>query len=388
MQKQQIPLKNSLFLLLAAVIWGIAFVAQSVGMDYVGGFTFNAVRSLIGSAVLVPLILIPGQKNSDNSEISEAAASTTSGIQKRKDLIIGGISCGICLCLASNFQQFGIKYTTVGKAGFITACYIVIVPIIGLFLGKKCSKFIWAAVAMALIGLYLLCITDGFSIGKGDLLVLVCAFLFSIHILVIDHFSPKADGVKLSCIQFLTCGDPVCHPCPDPGTSPGFLYSGSMAAHPLCRCHVLRCCLYSAGHRSEEHEPHCGIPDPQYGVLHLRTCRMDHPWTAAKRKRNPWMCDHVCSYHLAQLLRRIPPRYKTAYASYIKTGAVQLFHCIAPVFMNLFYSTLPTFLWKCSFIFAKLSSLRSCSNLHASSLAISGSTPRYSSILLNTVCLS
>ena len=113
MQKQQIPLKNSLFLLLAAVIWGIAFVAQSVGMDYVGGFTFNAVRSLIGSAVLVPLILIPGQKNSDNSEISEAAASTTSGIQKRKDLIIGGISCGICLCLASNFQQFGIKYTTV-----------------------------------------------------------------------------------------------------------------------------------------------------------------------------------------------------------------------------------------------------------------------------------
>ena len=206
MQKQQIPLKNSLFLLLAAVIWGIAFVAQSVGMDYVGGFTFNAVRSLIGSAVLVPLILIPGQKNSDNSEISEAAASTTSGIQKRKDLIIGGISCGICLCLASNFQQFGIKYTTVGKAGFITACYIVIVPIIGLFLGKKCSKFIWAAVAMALIGLYLLCITDGFSIGKGDLLVLVCAFLFSIHILVIDHFSPKADGVKLSCIQFLTCG--------------------------------------------------------------------------------------------------------------------------------------------------------------------------------------
>lgn len=206
MQKKQIPLKNSLLLLLAAVIWGIAFVAQSVGMDYVGGFTFNAVRSLIGSAVLVPLIFIPGQNNSDNSETSEAAASTTSGIQKRKDLIIGGISCGICLCLASNFQQFGIKYTTVGKAGFITACYIVIVPIMGLFLGKKCSKFIWAAVAMALIGLYLLCITDGFSIGKGDLLVLVCAFLFSIHILVIDHFSPKADGVKLSCIQFLTCG--------------------------------------------------------------------------------------------------------------------------------------------------------------------------------------
>lgn len=212
MQKQQIPLKNSLLLLLAAVIWGIAFVAQSVGMDYVGGFTFNAVRSLIGSAVLVPLILVLGQKNSSDSATAETTGNShsstgiISNIQKRKDLIIGGISCGICLCLASNFQQFGIKYTTVGKAGFITACYIVIVPIIGLFLGKKCSKFIWAAVVMALIGLYLLCITDGFSIGKGDLLVLVCAFLFSIHILVIDHFSPKVDGVKLSCIQFLTCG--------------------------------------------------------------------------------------------------------------------------------------------------------------------------------------
>ena len=212
MQKQQIPLKNSLFLLLAAIIWGIAFVAQSVGMEYVDGFTFNAVRSLIGSIVLVPLILISGHKSSTDTAATEANSfvsssdGTVSNIRKRKDLIIGGISCGICLCLASNFQQFGIKYTTVGKAGFITACYIVIVPIIGLFLGKKCSKFIWAAVAMALIGLYLLCITDGFSIGKGDLLVLVCAFLFSIHILVIDHFSPKTDGVKLSCIQFLTCG--------------------------------------------------------------------------------------------------------------------------------------------------------------------------------------
>ena len=212
MQKKQVPFKNSLLLLLAAIVWGIAFVAQSVGMDYVGGFTFNAVRSLIGSAVLVPLIFVLGQKNSAASALSEtvnhsgSASSPVSDVQKRKDLIIGGISCGICLCLASNFQQFGIKYTTLGKAGFNTACYIVILPIIGLFLGKKCSKFIWVAVVMALIGLYLLCITDGFSIGKGDLLVLVCAFLFSMHILVVDYFSPKVDGVKLSCLQFLTCG--------------------------------------------------------------------------------------------------------------------------------------------------------------------------------------
>lgn len=196
-------LKNSLLLLLTATIWGIAFVAQSVSMDYVGGFTFNASRFIIGAVVLVPVILFFDQKSAktgSTSSISNAPA------QSRRNLIVGGIACGVCLCLASNFQQFGIKYTTVGKAGFITACYIVIVPILGLFLGKKCSRYIWIAVAMSLVGLYLLCITDGFSIGKGDILVLICALLFSVHILVVDHFSPKADGVKLSCIQFLTCG--------------------------------------------------------------------------------------------------------------------------------------------------------------------------------------
>lgn len=209
MNTQKMPLKNSLCLLLAATIWGIAFVAQSVGMEYVGPFTFNGVRSLIGSVILVPVILLLNRpKNADSRTSSGSAASqgTAPSPHKSRDLWLGGISCGIALFAASNFQQFGIKYTTVGKAGFITACYIVIVPIIGLFLKKKCSPFIWAAVAMALIGLYLLCITDGFSVGKGDLLVLVCAFLFSLHILIIDYFSPKADGVKMSCIQFFVCG--------------------------------------------------------------------------------------------------------------------------------------------------------------------------------------
>lgn len=200
MKKETVPVRNSLLLLLTATIWGIAFVAQSVSMDYIGGFTFNSIRSLIGSLTLLPVILLLSKPKSAEEKNRPQTSSN------QKILITGGICCGIILCLASNFQQFGIKYTTVGKAGFITACYIVIVPIIGLFLGKKCSKFIWAAVGMALIGLYLLCITDGFSIGKGDLLVLVCAFLFSVHILVIDHFSPKVDGVKLSCLQFLTCG--------------------------------------------------------------------------------------------------------------------------------------------------------------------------------------
>ena len=117
------------------------------------------------------------------------------------------IFSGILLALASSFQQMGIQYTTVGRAGFITACYIVIVPILGhFFLRKKCGATIWIAVALALAGLYLLCITDGFSVGKGDLLVMVCSLLFSLHILVIDYFSPKVDGVKMSCIQFFVCG--------------------------------------------------------------------------------------------------------------------------------------------------------------------------------------
>lgn len=200
--QQKTSLRNPLLLLLTAAIWGVAFVAQSVSMDYVGGFTFNASRFIIGALVLIPVIIFFEQKSAK----AGSASASNAPAQSRRDLIIGGIACGICLCLASNFQQFGIKYTTVGKAGFITACYIVIVPILGLFLGKKCSRYIWIAVAMSLIGLYLLCITDGLSIGKGDILVLICAFLFSIHILVVDHFSPKTDGVKLSCIQFLTCG--------------------------------------------------------------------------------------------------------------------------------------------------------------------------------------
>lgn len=202
MKKEKIPVRNSLLLLLTATIWGVAFVAQSVSMDYIGAFTFNAVRSLIGSLTLLPVIWILGRTKSAEKS---SDIQTASG---HKTLIAGGICCGVLLCLASNFQQFGIKYTTVGKAGFITACYIIIVPVIGIFLKKKCSPFIWIAVLLSLCGLYLLCLTpgEGFAIGKGELLVLICAFLFSLHILVIDHFSPLVDGVKMSCIQFFVCG--------------------------------------------------------------------------------------------------------------------------------------------------------------------------------------
>lgn len=210
MNKTQV--RNSLLLLLTATIWGVAFVAQSVGMDYVGPFTFNMVRSLIGGIVLIPCIFLLGRLNSPEKHMQKENAKTgilndgASKADERKTLLKGGICCGILFSLATNIQQIGIQYTTVGRAGFITACYIVIVPILGmLFFHKKSRALIWGAVALALVGLYLLCMTDDFGIGKGDVLVLICSVLFSLHILAIDHFSPKVDGVKMSCIQFFVC---------------------------------------------------------------------------------------------------------------------------------------------------------------------------------------
>lgn len=181
-------------LLLTAFIWGIAFVAQSVGGDAVGGFTFQGVRNLIGALVLLPVIAVTERGKKKVQE-------------DRKTLLMGGICCGILLCIAGNLQQIGIADTTVGKAGFITAMYILIVPVLGIFLKKKAGFKVWIGVLLGAVGLYLLCMNgESFSMGKGDVLVLACSFVFSLHILVIDHFSPKVNGVKLSCIQFFVCG--------------------------------------------------------------------------------------------------------------------------------------------------------------------------------------
>ena len=187
-------------LLLAAFIWGSAFVAQSVGMDYVGPLTFNCVRSIIGGVVLIPCIFLLERLKSPEERARAAAESD------RKTLLAEGVSCGIVLCAATSMQQFGMQYTSVGKAGFITALYIVIVPVLGLLFGKRCGLKIWLGVCIALVGFYLLCMTGGFALERGDLYLLCCSLLFSFHILVIDHFSPLVDGVKMSCIQFLVSG--------------------------------------------------------------------------------------------------------------------------------------------------------------------------------------
>lgn len=201
-------LRQSMLLLLTAAIWGVAFVAQSVGMDYVGPFTFNTVRSLLGGIVLIPCIVLLKRINAgskDTAGAAEHASGDPAG--QRKVLLTGGVACGVLLCIASNLQQVGIMYTSVGKSGFITAMYIVLVPVLGIFLKKKAGIKIWCSVAIAVGGLYLLCMTDsGFSIQKGDLLLLLGAVIFSFHILTIDYFSPKVDGVKMSCIQFFSCG--------------------------------------------------------------------------------------------------------------------------------------------------------------------------------------
>lgn len=202
--------RSPLLLLLTAVIWGVAFVAQSVGMDHVGGFTFNCVRSIIGGLVLIPCIFFLDKMKEKEHADKREKVNGDSTLQEKKTqnkiLLTGGVCCGAVLFVASNLQQFGIKYTTVGKAGFITAMYIIIVPVIGIFLKKVTGMRIWMSVLLAVAGLYLLCITEGFSIAFGDFLVLLCAVMFSVHILVIDYFSPKTDGVRMSCIQFLVCG--------------------------------------------------------------------------------------------------------------------------------------------------------------------------------------
>ena len=201
--KKSVPIRQSLLLLLAAAIWGTAFVAQSVGTEYVGTFTFNCVRNLIGSLVLLPVIVFLG-KRKEGAQVEELHVKKPWNPQKR--LWIGGISCGTVLFIASNLQQYAIGFTSVGKAGFITALYIVIVPILGLLLKKTVGVKVWISVILSVFGLYLLCMKDSFVMGRGEWLLLIGAVLFAVHILVIDYFVAFNNGVQMACIQFFTCG--------------------------------------------------------------------------------------------------------------------------------------------------------------------------------------
>lgn len=192
---------SNILLLVTALIWGSSFVAQKAGTA-LEPFTYNGIRTLVGGISLVPVILIL-------SKVGKGKAADAAPKDK-KSLILGGIVCGTFLAIASNLQQFGMYFDAdAGKAGFITALYIMIVPILGMFLGKRVRPLVWFCVLLGACGFYLLTIAGkgvGLTIEKGDLFVLLCAVLFSCHILAIDHFSPKCDGVKLSCLQFFVAG--------------------------------------------------------------------------------------------------------------------------------------------------------------------------------------
>ncbi|MCI2055856.1 MAG: DMT family transporter [Oscillibacter sp.] len=193
--------KQNTFAILAALIWGTGFVAQSIGARYLDTFTFNASRSLVGffALLIVSAVLRVRRKRSDGY------TDPTRGQKKvyRRDLAIGGLCCGLSMAVASILQQKGLETTTSGKAGFITALYIVIVPLLGIFFQKRAPWTVWVSVAIAVAGLYCLCIQENFSIATGDFYILLCSLCFAIQILLIDHFVQRVDGVELSCVQLL-----------------------------------------------------------------------------------------------------------------------------------------------------------------------------------------
>ena len=194
--------RQVVFPILAAFIWGTAFVAQDLCADAIGAFAFNASRYFIAVLALLVVIVISDKLKKDKPVLSPAEKKAAN-----KQLWIGGLCCGAALAIASNFQQAGlVAGTDAGKAGFITALYVVLVPVFGLFFKRKVNLPTWIAVVLSVVALYLLCIKGSFTLAPGDLLILVCAVCFAVHILVIDHFTATVDGVKLSCLQFLFAG--------------------------------------------------------------------------------------------------------------------------------------------------------------------------------------
>ncbi len=189
--------KSVLILLLTAAIWGLAFVAQRVGVQYVGAFTFNGVRFALGSISLLPVIyFFSRNKNPQDGDFEEADLKTT---------VKSGILAGSVLFIAASLQQYGLIYTTAAKAGFITSLYIVLVPVLGIFLKQKTHVTTWIGAVIAVVGLYLLSINESFTIEFGDFLEVIGAFFWAIHIQLIGRFVKNVDAIKLSSIQFATC---------------------------------------------------------------------------------------------------------------------------------------------------------------------------------------
>ncbi|MCR3758930.1 DMT family transporter [Clostridium felsineum] len=191
---QSKTIKSNIILLITALIWGLAFTAQSVGMKYVGPFTFNGIRFILGAISILPVLYFFKDENTEKDN------------KYAKMAMIGGVICGIVNFAGTTFQQIGLIHTTVGKAGFITGLYIVIVPILGVFLKQKLGINSWIGALFALIGLYFLCNTNGFSIGYGEIMEILGAFCFAVQILVVDYFGKRASSYKLAFFQYISCG--------------------------------------------------------------------------------------------------------------------------------------------------------------------------------------
>lgn len=192
-------IRGNILLLIAALIWGTAFVAQKEGVDVLHPCTYNGIRSFFGSLALLPVILFTDSRNKKKGTYSKDNPWL---------LLLGGVVCGIILFLASTLQTAALVDADEGKAGFMTALYLIIVPIFGVFLGRKIRPVIWLSVALATIGLYFLCVKEGtsFSFNRSEVMLLACAFIFALHIMAVDYFSPRLNGVKLSFLQFLVVG--------------------------------------------------------------------------------------------------------------------------------------------------------------------------------------
>jgi drug/metabolite transporter (DMT)-like permease len=189
-------LKSNLLLLLTAIIWGFAFVAQRAGMEYIGPFTFNTARFTLGSLSLIPLLLITQKKKFEKEKKIPV---------KQKLFLVGGFSAGLMLFLGSSFQQTGLVYTNAGKGGFITGFYIILVPILGLFIKQKTAFYTWLGALVAIVGLYFLSVNEKLEINIGDVLVFIGAFFWAIQILVIGYYSTKIDPFQLAFSQFVVC---------------------------------------------------------------------------------------------------------------------------------------------------------------------------------------
>lgn len=192
--------KSTLCLLATAMIWGGGFIGQRIGMDSIGPFYFTAFRSVVAFIFLAVLAWLGDNK--EKAFIKQKKKEEKSGAIKRT--LLGGVLCGTVLFFASNMQQFGLVTVDAGKAGFITALYIVLVPIFGIFLKHKTTIFCWIGVGLGVIGLYFLCVSGSMSMAKGDLVIMLGAVFWAMHILVTDHFAPRVNVVKLSALQFLT----------------------------------------------------------------------------------------------------------------------------------------------------------------------------------------